>query len=138
VQDIKPEHQVFCISSSSGWSNNNIGLAWLEQVFDRHTKKKTRRTWQLLIVDGHGSHVTLEFIEYCYQYKMLLLILPPHLTHTLQPHDVVMFKSLLSGYSSKLSDLTQRSQGFACIRKGDFFLIFWKPWKEFRIKTRIL
>ena len=121
VQDIKPKHQVFYTSSPSGWSNNDIGLAWLEQVFDRHTKKKARRAWRLLIIDGHGSHVTLEFIEYCYQNKILLLILPPHSTHTLQPLDVVMFKSLSSGYSRELSDLTQRSQGFARIRKGDFF-----------------
>jgi hypothetical protein len=49
-----------------------------------------------------------------------------------------MFKSLSSGYSSELSDLTQRSQGFARIRKGDFFLIFWKAWKECFIKPRVL
>jgi hypothetical protein len=140
VQDIEPKHQVFYTSSHSGCSNNDIGLAWLEQVFDRHTKKKAR-SWRLLIVDGHGSHVTLEFIEYCYQNKILLLILPPHSTHTLQPLDVVMFKSLSSGYSRELSDLTQRSQGFARIRKGDFFLIFWKAWKAWKesfIKTRVL
>jgi hypothetical protein len=106
-------------------------------VFDRHTKKKARRAWRLLIVDGHGSHVTLEFVEYCYRNKILLLILPPRSTHTLQPLDVVMFKSLSSGYSSELSDLTQRSQGFARIRKGDFFLIFWKAWKESFTKTRV-
>jgi hypothetical protein len=101
VQDINPEqHNVFVTSSPSGWSNNEIGLAWLEQVFDRNTKEKARRNWRLLILDGHGSHVTLEFIEYCYQNKILLLIFPPYSTHTLQPLDVVMFKSLSSGYST--------------------------------------
>jgi hypothetical protein len=67
VQDINSEqHNVFVTSSLSGWSNNEIGLAWLKQVFDRNTKEKARRNWRLLILNGYGSHATLEFIENCY------------------------------------------------------------------------
>ena len=129
VQDIKPkQHKVFVGASPSGWSNNELGLAWLEQVFNRFTKKKARRNWRLLILDGHGSHVTLEFIEYCHQNKILLLIFPPHSTHTLQPLDVVMFKSLSSGYSTQLTERTHKSLGFDAVKKGDFFLMFWAAW----------
>ena len=92
VEDIKAgKHEIFVTSSPSGWTNNDIGLAWLEQVFDRYTKKKARRSYRLLILDGHGSHLTMEFIEYCYRSKIILAIFPPHSTHTLQPLDVVMF-----------------------------------------------
>jgi Tc5 transposase DNA-binding domain/DDE superfamily endonuclease len=51
------KHEAFISSSLNGWSNNDIGLAWLEQVFDRYTKEKAqkdRRAWRLLILDGHG------------------------------------------------------------------------------------
>jgi hypothetical protein len=60
-------HDVFVGSTSSGWSNNDVGLAWLEQVYDCCTKKKVRygRDRRLLIVDGHGSHLTMDFINYC-------------------------------------------------------------------------
>jgi hypothetical protein len=34
------KHQVFLATSPSGWTNNQLGLAWLEQVFDCCTKKK--------------------------------------------------------------------------------------------------
>jgi hypothetical protein len=35
VEDIEVQkHEIFIGSSPTGWSNNNIGLAWLEQVFD--------------------------------------------------------------------------------------------------------
>jgi hypothetical protein len=54
----------------------------------------------LLIPDGHGSHLTFEFIQYCMTHKILLLIYPPHSTHSLQPLDVVMFKPLSSQYSA--------------------------------------
>lgn len=37
------QHDVFVASSPSGWTNNDIGLAWLEQVFDHCTKQKACR-----------------------------------------------------------------------------------------------
>jgi hypothetical protein len=41
VEDIKAgEHDVFISSSLTGWSNNNLGLAWLKQVFNRCTKQR--------------------------------------------------------------------------------------------------
>ena len=92
VEDIKTrKHNVFITSSPSGWTNNDIGLAWLEQVFDRYTKAKARRSYRLLIIDGHGSHVTKDFIDCCGSNKILLAILPPHSTNTLQLLDVVLF-----------------------------------------------
>jgi hypothetical protein len=36
------KHGVFVSSSPTGWTNNDIGLAWLEQVFNRETKQKAR------------------------------------------------------------------------------------------------
>ncbi|KAK1916434.1 hypothetical protein P3342_004253 [Pyrenophora teres f. teres] len=87
-------HQVRITSSPSSWTNNDIGLAWLKQVFDRSIKAKARSSYRLLILDGHGSHLTIDFIEYCDQNKILLAIYPPHSTHTLQPLDVVLFKPL--------------------------------------------
>jgi hypothetical protein len=125
VKDIQAgEHQVFVTSSPSGWTNNDIGLAWLEQVFDRHTKPKARSSFRLLILDGHGSHLTMDFIEYCDQHKILLAVFPPHSTHTLQPLDVVMFKPLSSSYSKELTNHLHKSQGLLAIKKGDFFSLF--------------
>jgi hypothetical protein len=67
VADIETgKHTIHVASSPSGWTNNDIGLAWLEQVFDRYTKPKARLKYRLLIVDGHGSHLTQEFLEYCH------------------------------------------------------------------------
>jgi hypothetical protein len=121
------QHEVFITSSSSGWSNNDVGLAWLEQVFDRCTKQQSGR-WRLLIVDGHESHLTREFIESCNRHRILLMILPPHSTHTLQPLDVVMFKPLSQAYSDKLTTRLHNAQGLISIKKGDFFPLFWRAW----------
>jgi hypothetical protein len=131
VKDIEAgKYEVFISSSPSGWSNDNVGLAWLEQVFDRCTKQRSGR-WRLLILDGHGRHVTREFIEYCDRHRILLIIiLPPHSTHTLhtlhtlQPLDVVMFKPLSQSYSDELITRLHNAQGLISIKKGDFFPLF--------------
>jgi hypothetical protein len=48
VHEISEEkHQVFVASSDSGWTNDDLGLAWLRDVFDRSTKEKCRRSFEL-------------------------------------------------------------------------------------------
>jgi hypothetical protein len=129
VEEIKPGvHSVLVSSSPTGWTNNEAGLAWLKQVFNRFTKAKARRKYRLLILDGHGSHVTMDFLNYCDKNKIIPAILPPHSTHTLQPLDVVMFKPLSTAYSKELTTYFHNGQGLAGIKKGDFFHLFWKAW----------
>jgi hypothetical protein len=119
------KHQVLLATSPSGWTNNQLGLACLEQVFDCCTKKKARRRWRLLILDGDGSHLTMDFIKYCDANKIPLIIFPPHSTHSLQPLDVVMFKLLSTAYLNELLLYLHQSQGLLTVKKGDFFLLFW-------------
>ncbi|KAH5177126.1 hypothetical protein HBI67_211460 [Parastagonospora nodorum] len=118
------DHRARFASSLSGWTNNDIGLAWLKQVFDRSTKAKARSSYRLLILDGHGSHLSMDFIEYCDQNRILLMVYPPHSTHTLQPLDVVMFKPLSSAYSAQVASFMERSQGLTSMSKRDFYPMF--------------
>jgi hypothetical protein len=124
AEDIKAgEHQVYISLSPSGWNNNEIGLAWLEQVFDQYTKQRAG-SWRLLILDGHRSHITKEFFEYCDRHRILLIILPLHSTHTLQPLDVGLCKPLSQAYSNELTNYLHKAQGLLPIKKGDFFPFF--------------
>ena len=118
----------FFASSKTGWTSNELGLAWLQQVFDPETSGKARRQYRLLILDGHGSHVTMAFIDYCDKHKILLLVFPPHSTHTLQPLDVVMFAPLAGAYSRALSEFMDKCQGLSSITKRDFFRLFSIAW----------
>jgi hypothetical protein len=85
-------------ATPSSWSNNIVGPARLEQVLDRHTKKKAGRSRRLLIFDGHGSHITVDFIKYCDKNRIFLILFPPNSTHALKPLDVVIFKPLSQAY----------------------------------------
>jgi hypothetical protein len=111
VDEISEEkHQGFVTSSDSGWTNDDLGLAWLRVIFDRSTKKKCRHSWRLLILNGHGSHVTIEFINFCDENRILLAIFPPHSTHSLQLLDVVMFSPLRRTYQKKQGEWQQKTE----------------------------
>ncbi|KAF1934447.1 DDE-domain-containing protein, partial [Didymella exigua CBS 183.55] len=139
VDDIKPEqHSAHFTTSPTGWTNNNVGLAWLEQVFDRYTKQKSRVQYRLLVVDGHGSHITMEFIKYCDDHRILLAILPPHSTQTLQPLDVVCFAPLAHFYTIELTEYLQQSLGWLPVKKGDFFPLFWRAWVKSFTESTVL
>jgi hypothetical protein len=124
----KKTHSVHTAVSSTGWSNDDSGLGWIEQVFNRYTKKKARRRYRLLIMDGHGSHITMKFIDYCDKHKIILIIYPPHSTQTLQPLDVVLFKPISSAYSDELTSHLHKAQGLLPLKKGDFSRLFWAAW----------
>jgi hypothetical protein len=40
---------------------NILGLIWLNDVFEKHKAHRTKGVYRLLILDGHGSHLTPEF-----------------------------------------------------------------------------
>ena len=65
IEDVKPRDQVYFASSCNGWSSNNHGLAYLKKVLDPQTRAQACHRYRLLIMDGHSSHVNLEFINYC-------------------------------------------------------------------------
>jgi hypothetical protein len=45
----------------------------------------------LLLLDGHQCHFTAKVIEAAKQNNIIILCLPPHTTHGLQPLDLVTF-----------------------------------------------
>ena len=118
--------KAFIASSATGWTNDELGMQWLEKVFDRETKKKARngRDYRLLFVDGHGSHLNMEFLRYCQTNRILVAVYPPHSTHRLQPLDVSLFAPLAIYYSEALQQFIHECQGISAVQKRDFFRFF--------------
>ena len=101
----------------TGYSNDMISLEWL-QHFDKHSAKSSRSSKRLLILDGHGSHHTRQFIQYCDNHNIIPFGMPPNLTHALQPLDVVVFQPL-KHYHAKALDVMVRD-GLVNITKHEF------------------
>jgi hypothetical protein len=54
-----PHNWVIAVSED-GWPANKLGLQWLKH-FDKHIKTRTVGMHQLLILDDHENHDSLEF-----------------------------------------------------------------------------
>ena len=99
-----PDPQATICVSDKGWSNNEIGVHWLRDTFDLNTKSRTTGSHRLLVLDGHGSHVSSEFVEYAEQHNIVPLCFPQHTTHHLQPLDVGLFSPLAKAYKRRLRE----------------------------------
>jgi len=126
VADFNEGDEAFFAATSNGWSCDSLGLQWLQKVFHPYTKEKAGNRRRLLIVDGHSSYVNLQFIEWADQHRILLMILPPHSTHRLQPLDVGLFQPLATAYSNQISNLMSMGQGYVSMNKA----LFWPMFKE--------
>jgi hypothetical protein len=89
--------------SPKGWTNNEIAYKWLKGVFVPQTKPKDPQQWRLLILDGHKSHTTVEFMQECLVNRIWLCFLPAHTSHILQPNDLGLFAYVKPNYKRKLS-----------------------------------
>ena len=81
VKDVHKDAGVHFASTANGWSNNALGLRWLQTTFENATKPKSDRTRRLLLVDGHSSHVNMEFIDWADRHRIIIMILPLYITH---------------------------------------------------------
>ncbi len=95
--------------SENGWTTNLIGLEWLERVFIPQTQPADPSQMRLLVVDGHGSHATDDFMWECFQNNIYLLFLPPKTSHVLQPLDLAIFSVLKRAYRKHVGYLDSLS-----------------------------
>uniref|UniRef100_A0A093V2E7 40S ribosomal protein S13-1 n=1 Tax=Talaromyces marneffei PM1 TaxID=1077442 RepID=A0A093V2E7_TALMA len=51
--------------SKNGWTTDEIGIRWLQKHFIPHTTSRTKSRYRMLILDGHGSHLTAQFDRIC-------------------------------------------------------------------------
>jgi hypothetical protein len=57
--------------------------------------------WRLLVVDGHKSHCTFEFMWECFSNKVYVVYLPLYMLHMLQPLDLGVFALLKVTYKAE-------------------------------------
>jgi hypothetical protein len=76
-------------------------MDWLTRVFDRETRQKANfgREPRLLYLDGHISHINIEFIDWCDKHNIYICVYPPYITHRLQPLNKSVFAPLAAYYS---------------------------------------
>ncbi len=81
-----------CISlGENGWTDSKLCMEWIRNCFESEIRSSLRGEYQILIVDGYASHISIKFIRFPQEHKIMYLYLQAHSTHLLQPLDVGVF-----------------------------------------------
>ena len=108
--------------SDKGWTDDKLGYEWI-QHFNAHTEARKRGSRRLLILDGHSSHHSIRFEDYCKENNIITLCMPPHSSHILQPLDVACFGPLKVAYSRQIE--RKMRAGVSHITKEDFLAVYY-------------
>ena len=98
-------------TSTCGWTSDSHAFEWLTTVFEPMTRPADPTLHGLLVVDGHGSHITANVIAHCMEHAIDLLILPPHTLHMLQPLDVGVFSPLKRALAAETDAVSRLDTG---------------------------
>ncbi|XP_065661487.1 uncharacterized protein LOC136084730 [Hydra vulgaris] len=91
------------VGSKNGWITTELFEIWFDH-FLQAVQPQPRNQPVLLILDGHSSHKkNLSVIKKARHSNVIILSLPSHCTHKLQPLDVSFFKSLKIFYDQEVS-----------------------------------
>ncbi|KAM5527169.1 transposase [Fusarium oxysporum f. sp. phaseoli] len=92
----------YYITSPNGWTDDHIGIEWLERVYLPQTTPADESDARLIILDGHGSHATDEWMATCFLNNVYCCYLPAHCSHGLQPLYNGVFNALKAAYRREL------------------------------------
>jgi hypothetical protein len=73
--------------SPNSWISDELALAWLGYFIQLTTHRVNRDEKRYLIFDGHGAHLTLEFLQRYEDNAIIPFAFLPHSTHLCQPLD---------------------------------------------------
>jgi len=117
--------------TDNSWTTNKKGMDWIRH-FDFHIISRIKGTHRLLILDGHNSHHSKEFENYCKEYNIITLYMPPYSSHLLQPLDIGCFSPLKKAYSRQIKQLMRMNiiyiskLEFLCAFREAFFALITK------------
>jgi DDE superfamily endonuclease len=105
--------------SPNGWTDDFLCTEWVRESFvPQVCQHRVFKAPILLLMDGHGSQITLEMRTLALENNIHLLCLPPHTKHCLQPLDVGFFGPLQAAWQDHCNEVLANTGQEIC--RGDF------------------
>ena len=119
--------------NDKGGVTGDLGVRYIRSCIEPCLPDLSPDNPALLLMDGQGSHFTLELLRYCRTIGLHVLLRPPHTTHILQGEDVVHFHVFKGKYhQAKLLALGKKifAQGSFRLTAADLLAVAKGPWEE--------
>ncbi|KAF4438764.1 hypothetical protein F53441_12724 [Fusarium austroafricanum] len=112
-------------------------VEWLKEVYLPQTQPADESDARLIILDGHRSHVSDEWMATCFLNNVYCCYLPAHCSHGLQPLDNGPFNASKAAYRKELQKLTSLTDS-APVDKVNFIKAYAKAREVGMTKKNIL
>ena len=116
-------------ASESGWMERPNFLDWFKKLFLSAVSGLLESGPVLLFIDGHLSHISLQLIRLARERGVMLLCLPSHTTHALQPLDVGVYGPL-KGCWGKILKRYKLETCAEAVSKTEFPGLLKQLWEE--------
>ena len=119
--------------NEKGGVTGDLGVRWIRGCLEPSVPDMSPENPAVLIMDGHGSHFTLELLTYCRSIGLHVIIRPPHTTHILQGEDVVHFKIFKPMYhQAKMLHLGKKifTEKTCKLTAADLLKVAKEPWEK--------
>ncbi|KAL9572016.1 hypothetical protein ACKAV7_003848 [Fusarium commune] len=137
IEELKEVADWYYITSNNGWTDNHIAVEWLREVYLPQTQPEDESDARLIILDGHRSHVSDEWMATCFLNNVYCCYLPAHCSHGLQPLDNGVFNASKAAYRKELQKLTSLTDS-APVDKVNFIKAYAKAREVGMTKKNIL
>ncbi|KAG6989101.1 Pogo transposable element with ZNF domain [Fusarium oxysporum f. sp. conglutinans] len=127
----------YYITSDNGWTDNHIAVEWLKEVYLPQAQPADESDARLIILDGHGSHVSDEWMATCFLNNVYCCYLPAHCSHGLRPLDNGVFNASKAAYRKELQKVTSLTDS-APVDKVNFIKAYAKAREVGMTKKNIL
>lgn len=111
--------------SKSGWMTEPLFVEWLT-----HFKAKTNPTSEnpmLLILDNHTTHCSVEAYDFCVANSIVIVSIPPHTSHRLQPLDLTIFGPLNTAFD-QACEVEMKQKGYSTLTSEQLLSLFKTAW----------
>jgi hypothetical protein len=105
--------------SEKGWTSNIDGLKWLQDCYKPAIQENVAGGPRVLICNGHCSHITGGFVNFCMKNNIWLLVIPPYASYLLQSLDLAVFDPLKTYLLRYLQPVTK--SGTHQVQKHELF-----------------
>ena len=96
-------------ATRSGWMNEELYVVYMKH-FIHHTRCTKDRP-VLLILDNVESHISLEAIDLARENGVIMVTIPPHTSHRLQPLDCAVYRPFKTAYNVAMDGWIRSNPG---------------------------
>ncbi|KAM5529144.1 transposase [Fusarium oxysporum f. sp. phaseoli] len=137
IDEFKKIADWYYITSDTGWTDHHIAVEWIREVYLPQTQPEAESYARLIILDGHQSHVSDEWMATCFLSNVYCCYLPAHCSRDLQPLDNGVFNATKAAYLKELQQLVSLT-GSAPVDKVNFIKAYAKAREVGMTKKNIL